>query len=581
MSSITPKTGDRVRFLVNYPANGSHARKGDEGTVTGVRASAYGSPLLDIDLDGKGRIPAAYARRVEVIPAAAPVEVPTFAVGDEVRVETPRFRTGGGVHVHTHHDASRLVGKVGQVHGGPDSDGDLDVEFPDGRLDSFDPAGLVKVEPAPVAKPVPGTVYRVVSTGATSGLRHWYDIGSLVLAVEGTVPSCYAKHEDAGEFRLGIDGSGKRQTVRLADLKVHVPEPVALPVEVGGRYVVESPIFHRPGGEYGDHSVNHYGTRPKVGEVVTLSAIEGYLGDAETTTGWRIAPEGLVPAPKFLPGDRVSIVSSTYVGTYRKAGNVGTVVEMPRDRLFISGISNPAYAVTPDGEPRKVWGYRETELALLTVEPAPAYKPAEGDRVKVVGVDFMRGSDSIGKFGEVLSGPDADGDFRVRLVGGEVNYFAPDALAKAPVEAPTFAVGDRVKIVANILPSGKPGNLGETIVGGEHTVTRVGEDRGQKYVIAGWRLAPESFEKVEAPEVKGAEPTLVVVDETAAWTEATYAIPSRFVAGVEAKPEDYALRLEVSAKAADILVKAGYRGVLGSDVAALGEFLLGIEKRQA
>jgi hypothetical protein len=390
--------------------------------------------------------------------------------------------------------------------------------------------------------------------------------------------------------RVAFEGEGRRDdivaptSVRILDT---VLEPVALPVEVGGRYVVESPVFHRPGGAFGDHSLLVGTDRPKVGDIVTISRADTWLGDHETTTGWRIAPEGLVPAPKFLPGDRV-VVGTRYVGTYRRAGNVGTVVPLAE---ATNGSRRLDHAVLLDSDGGKVWTYAEEDLALY-VEPV---------------------------------------------------------VEEAPVEPVVFKVGDRVRIVKNILPSGKPGNLGESIVGEEHEVREVGEDRaGRAYVNAGWRLAPESFEMVEAapveeapefsvgdlvivaedftgsdkyagrigtvtdpedhegdyavefdsasewsyfkassltkaPQVKGATPSLVIFDETALWEAGDYSIPQRFVAGVaEAKPEDYALRLEVSAKAARILREAGYtRNVLGSDVAALAEFLLGMDKRSS
>ena len=440
MSNTTPAVGDRVRFIEDYPRSGEHARKGDEGTVVSVRPRTYytSSPLVTVDLDGKGRIPAAYARRMEVVPPA-----PVFAKGDEVRVVEATYRVSSGTVTRHHTNASDLVGMVGQVYDGePDADGDIEVEFPDGTTTPFDPAGLVHV----------------------------------------------------------------------------VAEPVALALNVGDRAVVESPVFSKPGGEYGDHSILGDGNRPKVGEVVVIARTGSYLGDYETATGWRIAPEGLVPAPKFLPGDRVTIVASTYVGTYRKAGNVGTVVETPTGFPHIRGIARPDYAVSLDAEhsSRKVWGYRESELALY-VEPvapeAPAYVPAEGDRVTVVGKDFLGDTHHLGKTGRVASGADADGDFRVVFDGGLANYFAPASLAKAD----------------------------EPLAEWEREL---------------YASAAESY-AVPTTFVAGIEPTFAIVDETA-----------------PAQAEDYLRRLEVSERAAKIIASEG-GSVTGSGVRDLAEFLLG------
>jgi hypothetical protein len=564
------------------------------------------------------------------------------------------------------------------------------------------------------ALPVVGERYVVTADGSASGLRHYYDLGEVVECISlDVVSASYARHADAAEFKA--TKGGKRQTVRLVDLKVHVPDPEVHTFAPGDRAVVTGTVFHRYVGGMGDHADYYHAdsTRPKVGDVVTVTngwTIPGNVGIGN----WTVAAECLVPAPKFVPGDRVSIVSSTYVGVYRKAGNVGTVVPMPSDRHDISGISRPDYAVVLDGNGSRAWGYREAELALLTVEPAPAYVPSKGDRV-LVGDDFTGSDKYAGLVGTVTEGPDREGDFVVEFPGeGQWSYFPASSLSKAPVGpwatllsmetpevetvetapsfavgdrvtvlsspfaaevrgpgatgtvtalrgygqgrgdyavkidgdyslqswgfereelaayVPTFEVGDRVRIAANILPSGKPGLLGDSIVGEEHTVRHVGEDHlGRLVVTAGYRLAPQSFVKIEAPapepevveaevvfedgdkvlvtgptecgltdyegragqvkggldsdgdyhvefedgdydyfkpsslapapEVKGATPTFEVRDETA--------------------PEDYALRLEVSAQASDILAKSGFRGILGSDVAALAEFLLGLKTR--
>lgn len=562
MSSNIPVVGNRVRFTMDY----KDAETGDLGTVENVSTS--GRHLTDVRLD-KGPSVSAFAFRMEVVAAE---------------------------------------------------------------------------------KPVVGTRYVVTADGAKSGLHHYYDLGEVVECISLDVVSpVYRRHEDAAEFKA-TTGHGKRQTVRLVDLKVSEPEPEVHSFAPGDRAVVTGTVFHRFGSEMGDHETFPRGTRPKIGDVVTIgNAVSPYPGNLDVN-GWALAAECLVPAPKFVPGDRVSVVSTTYVGVYRKTGNVGTVVAMP-SRGRLSGISRPDYAVVLDGNGSQPWGYREAELALY-VEPAPVEEPlaewerellgiepeaptlAVGARVKVTGKDFIGQSRDMGRIGTITTGPDADGDFRVRFEPlSTVNYFAPASLAlvvEEPVveepKAPAFEVGDRVRIVANILPSGRRGGLGDSIVGEEHTVRRVGVERGQAYVLAGWRLAPESFVKVEAPVAEapvekaptfnvGAKVTvgatitgstdyagLVGTIDGDMDSDGDYSVefpsgdwdyfkpaeltlvvdePVAEEPAVEAKPEDYALRLEVSAKASDILAKSGFHGILGSDVAALADFLLGIAKRAA
>jgi hypothetical protein len=438
-----------------------------------------------------------------------------LAKGDEVRVEEATYRVAMGTVTRHHTNASDLVGLVGQVYDGePDADGDIEVEFADGALYPFDPAGLVKVEPE-VAKPAPHGFEvgdRVVFIDAGDdkpmpwfgalGYRHddkqrFYSQGATAFVVaraEGLLHSQNISIKPEGGYEFDVDPAIVRHSVEAPE--VHTFEP-------GDRAVVTGTVFHRYGAEMGDHENYPHAGRPKVGDVVTIgSNVSAFPGNLDVG-GWALAAECLVPAPKFLPGDRVSIVSSTYVGPRRKTGNVGTVVETP---AYLRGIRNPEVAVLPDGE-RNPWGYRESDLALAVEAPEPLAEWerellsmgssevetvrdevttfSEGDRVKVVGLDFIRENRDHGKVGTVISGPDADGDYRVTLPG-EVNYFAASSLA------------------------------------------------------------------------------LVAEEPVAAET-----------------PEDYTLRLEVSAKASDILSKAGFRNIYGSDVAALAEFLLGVAKREA
>lgn len=444
----------------------------------------------------------------------------TFAKGDKVLIASATYRVNRTTYPHS---TSTYEGLVGEVKSGPDSDGDYFVDFPDADAfgSYFNPEGL---------EPVPSfAVGDLVAFIDPTGPLSWHGFDGTLHAHEPI--SAYTREPvvtvvaPTGTFHtLNVqarNAAGYTFDVKATTLRPYVAAPEPLALAVGDRAVVESDVFNRPHGGIGTHSEFGDGDRPQVGDVVTITGKCSTTGDYEVGP-WRISPEGLVPTPKFVKGDRVVVTAEHYVGLSRRPGAVGTIVALDGDTR---GISRPDYAVDIDGDPFGAWGFREDGLRLA--DPEPEAEPTEetveefevGDKV-LVGEDFAGSDKYAGTVGTVAYPKDADGDYMVEFEGrgyadGDYSYFAPSELS--PV--------------------------------------------------------------VEEPAVVASEPTV-------------YSVPVRYVAGVEptfeardeateAKPEDYALRLEVSAKAADILSRAGYRNIYGSDVAALAEFLLGVAKREA
>lgn len=342
----------------------------------------------------------------------------------------------------------------------------------------------------------------------------WHDFDGALHAHEDV--SVYTKDDEVQV--VAVPGTFHTLNVAVEDSNGHYFDVAADALRLvptfapGDRAVVESDIFNRPGG-IGTHAEFGELDRPKVGDVVTIEGVCQTTGDYVLTSCYRISPEGLVPAPRFVPGDRVAVVSSPYVGSTRQAGAVGTVVAPVPGQM--RGVASPDYHVDIDGDYYGAWGFNEAHLGAAHVEPvgfgtamheaaiaeAEAVEFSVGDRV-LVGENYFGSDKYAGMTGTVAYPADAEGDYMVDFEDDGYDYFKPRELALV----------------------------------------------------------------VEEPEVEAEEP--VLVDELAE----AFSIPVRFIAGVPAA--DYVARLEASLRAASIIAAQG-GNVTGGGVRDLAAFLLG------
>lgn len=163
--------------------------------------------------------------------------------------------------------------------------------------------------------------------------------------------------------------------------------------------------------------------------------------------------------------------------------------------------------------------------------PAPAPAPRAykaGDRVRVLAATGG-GCSSVGccapEVGKVYTvkrdGVDADGDLRLKASDDSFRVVYTKPADVEPVTEPEpepIKVGDVVRITANILPSGGPGGLGDSIIGKIGVVTQVGrttyDDKPFVKGPGGYRLTPECFERVETLTERPAIGETVMVTTT-------------------------------------------------------------------
>jgi hypothetical protein len=157
------------------------------------------------------------------------------------------------------------------------------------------------------------------------------------------------------------------------------------------------------------------------------------------------------PKQTFNAGDVVKIKDKSY----KVDGSIATVIKGPD--------SDGDYkVVTDDGKILFTSAFQ-----IEKIEGAQKNFNA-GDAVKVIG----GGDSKTGEVGEILSGPDGDGDFKVTFADGDWGYYQPHQLEKASSTQanPTFTEGDTVKL------TGPSAYNNSSYIGYTGTITSVSDD---------------------------------------------------------------------------------------------------------
>ena len=202
---------------------------------------------------------------------------------------------------------------------------------------------------------------------------------------------------------------------------------------------------------------SYYG---EIGEVIEVSQSASgnpsvrlknasYPSGIKTFAGWVKKVDQ--PKQTFNAGDVVKIKDKSY----KIDGSIATVIKGPDG-------DGDYKVVTDDGKILFTSAFQ-----MEKIEGAQKNFNA-GDAVKVIG----GGDSKTGEVGEILSGPDGDGDFKVTFDDGDWGYYQPYQLEKASAApaSPKFSEGETVKL------TGPSAYNNSSYIGHTGTITSVSDD---------------------------------------------------------------------------------------------------------